>query len=278
MSPHHGVAALWTGRRFAWIPAPDAPASHTLVSWGSADQLVGGSSVVTASRYAARTIELSWSNLTRSELLLIQDMLTWAGGDEILYRDDMNSGGNILSPLLGRPHLHADTLSPLAYDNNGVALARTVDVNNGPLKALGFTGTAATDGKAHTYAERVLIPPGADMHIVASGALTAAGTVQVTGGINVSPAAISRVPGLDDAPRVVEIVVTAPASPDQVLTWVRAAFSARGAPAPDIWPYATPEGFGTMRVEPGSFTITGTNPAYGLFSAAVTLREVWPWP
>lgn len=278
MSPHHGVAALWTGRRFAWIPAPDAPASHTLVSWGSADQLVGGGSVVTASRYAARTIELSWSNLTRSELLLIQDMLAWAGDDEVLYRDDMNSGGNILSPLLGRPHLHADTLSPLAYDDNGVALARTVDVNNGPLKALAFTGAAATDGKPHTYAERVLIPPGADMHIVASGALTAAGTVQVTGGINVSPAAVSRVPGLADAPKIVEIVVTAPASPDQVLTWVRAAFSAHGGPAPDIWPYATPEGFGTMRVEPGSFTITGTNPAYGLFSAAVNLQETWPWP
>ena len=98
----NGVAALWTGRRFAWIPAPDAPASHTLVSWGSADQLVGGGAAVSASRYAARTIELSWSNLTRSELLLIQDMFTWAGDDEVLYRDDMNSGGNILSPLLGR--------------------------------------------------------------------------------------------------------------------------------------------------------------------------------
>ena len=277
MSAHHGVAALWTGRRFAWIPAPDAPASHTLVSWGSADQLVGGGTAVTASRYAARTIELSWSNLTRPELLLIQDMLTWAGEDEVLYRDDMNSGGNILSPLLGRPHLHADSLTPLAYDDNGVVLARVVDVGNGPLKALEFTGTAATDGKPHVYREHVLIPPGADMHIVASGALTAAGVVQVTGGVNVSPAAITRIPGLDDAPKIVEVAVTAPSSPDQVLTWVRAAFSARGAAAPDIWPYATPEGFGTMRVEPGSLAVTGVNPAYGLFSATVTLREVWPW-
>ena len=263
MSSHHGVAALWTGRRFAWIPAPDAPASHTLVSWGSADQLVGGGTAVTASRYAARTIELSWSNLTRPELLLIQDMLTWAGEDEVLYRDDMNSGGNILSPLLGRPHLHADTLSPLAYDDNGVALE--------------FTGTPATDGKPHVYREHVLIPPGADMHIVASGALTAPGVVQVTGGVNISPAAITRIPGLDDAPKIVEVTVTAPSSPDQVLTWVRAAFSAREAAAPDIWPYATPEGFGSMRVEPGSLAITGVNPAYGLFSATVTLREVWPW-
>ncbi len=274
----NGVAALWTGRRFAWIPAPDAPASHSLVSWGSADQTVGGSTVVSASHYAARTIELAWSNLTRSELLLVQDMFAWAGEDEILYRDDMNSGGNILSPFLGRPHLHSDELTPLAYDDNGVALARTASVNNGPLKALAFMGAAATDGKTHTYAERVLIPPGADMHIVASGAVTAPGVVQVTGGVNVSPAAVSRVPGLDDTPRVVEIVITSPTTPKQVLTWVRAAFSARGAPAPNIWPYATPEGFGTMRVEPGSFTITGTNPAYGLFSAAVTLREVWPWP
>lgn len=278
MSSKHGVAALWTGRRFAWIPAPDAPASHTLVSWGSADQLVNGASAVVASAYAARTIELAWTNLTRNELLLIQDMLAWAGDDEILYRDDMNTGGNVLSPLLGRPHLHADALSPLAYDDNGVALAKTVAVGNGPLKALAFTGVAATDGKPHTYTERVAIPPGADMHIVASGALTVAGTVQVTGGVNVSPAAVSRVPGLDDAPRVVEIVVTAPTAPNQVLTWVRAAFTARGAAAPNIWPYATPEGFGSMRVEPGSFSITGVNPALGVFSAAVNLREVWPWP
>ena len=277
MPAHHGVAALWTGRRFAWIPAPDAPASHTLVSWGSADQLVGGGAAVSASRYAARTIELSWSNLTRSELLLIQDMFTWAGDDEVLYRDDMNSGGNILSPLLGRPHLHADALTPLAYDDNGVALAKTVNVNNGPLKALAFTGAAPTDGKTHTYTERVIIPPGADMHIVASGALTAPGVVQVTGGINISPAAISRIPGDADAPRIVEVVVTAPTTPGQVLTWVRAAFSARGANAPNIWPYTTPEGFGSMRVEPGSFAITGTNPALGIFSATLNLREVWPW-
>ena len=277
MSARHGVAALWTGRRFAWIPAPDAPASHTLVSWGSADQLVGGGAVVSASRYAARTIELSWSNLTRSELLLIQDMLTWAGEDEIIYRDDMNSGGNILSPFLGRPHLHADSLTPLAYDDKGTVLGRTVDVNNGPLKALEFTGAQAADGKPHVYREHVLIPPGADMHIVASGALTAPGLIQVTGGVNVSSAAITRIPGLDDAPRIVDVTVTAPAVPDQVLTWVRAAFTARGASAPDLWPYATPEGFGSMRVEPGSLAVTGVNPAYGLFSATVTLREVWPW-
>ena len=98
----------------------------------------------------------------------------------------------------------------------GVALARVVDVGNGPLKALEFTGAPATDGKPHVYREHVLIPPGADMHIVASGALTAPGLIQVTGGVNVSSAAITRIPGLDDAPKIVEVAVTAPSSPDQV--------------------------------------------------------------
>lgn len=264
------------GGRIHRITPPDAGLAMALGSWGNQSKLVNGANAVVGSAFAARSYTLSWSVLEEPEFLKIQEAFAFAGEDTVLYRDLFHGTdryvSNAASPLLGRPHLLADSFSPVAFDNFGTVLASSTRVPGDPGRALSFTGTQATDGQAHAYTEQILVPGGYDVYVRAHGTGDFGQMVAFNGG-NLSGTVRKAAIPTDS---VVPLTITATGG-SAVLHWISVALVPGAIQAPTMETYRPPVGVGPLRVVPGSFNTTGITAAYGKYSCTVDLVEVWPW-
>lgn len=265
MTDLKSAAWLRVGARAQYVPAPAQGLAMSPLNWGATTQLVNGSNATVASEYATRQFDLSWSVLSEQDLWTLQDLLAYAGTREVYYLDLFAARGNVLSPLAGNPALLVETLSPVAVDASGKVLARAE--NDG----LVFSGAAATDGQAHQYTEMVQVPEGYRATAVAWGVSTQ--RVVTFNGVALQPGTATSV--ASPATQQVPLVISAPSNA-ATLTGVSVRLTPLTEPAPVV-EWTPPLGTGVMRVVPGTFTVTGRNAYNGLYSATVSIQEVWPW-
>lgn len=258
-------AYLSVGGRAALVRPPDKGMSMGLKNWGSATQLINGSNSTVASAYSSRTFNMSWTAVRTSDSDLLTDMLAFAGTSEVKYLDRFVAGGNILSPLAGKPWVLAETLSPLSRDDKGVVLATSDGAR------LTFTASAATDDKTHEYTEKVHVPAGYRATVRAWG--TATERVLSFNGVAVSATPTSVVATTTDM--VVNLTFRA-AGASAVVEKVTVVLTPAAAPMPTP-EWTVPKGTTTLRVVPGSFGVTGINAVNGFVSLSCDLVEVWPW-
>lgn len=268
-------ALLGFGSYLTWVKQPDGGLERPLAGWGGATALVNGSAAVTASRYGVRKFSLSWSHLDANQLKAIRSVLSFPGDRTITYVDrSWVTAGNCLSPLLGRPGLHVDALSPLAFDNNGVRLCSSAALSSGQGDVLVVEGKQPTDGLAHTYTETVTIPAGFDLWVSSAGSgtdrvvranRTAVGTtpVKIAGDANnTTTATVSLEPNWQPAR----------------IGYVRGALAPMGSTARGAI-YQEPEGTCALKLVPGSYAETAVviGARYQVWSVTAELQEVWPW-
>ena len=266
-------AVVRIGNRYEDIPAPRSGIEMSPAGWGVSSQLVNGGMASVASEYAPRTYNLSWSVLNHTEMLKVQSLFAYAGQQDLWYRDLFLGGqGNILSPLAGMPYLLAETMSPVAYDDNGVVIASAVANAAAPYRALNITTTAATDMTTHAYTESILLPAGYRVTVCAYGtntqnAVTFNGTALTAG----TPISVSS------STSTFKDLIIRNTTTETTVLGIAAVLTLSAAPAPTTVVWSPPEGAGKMRVVPGSFNITGLSAKTGLYSASVNVTEVWPW-
>lgn len=247
---------------------PDRSLTMSPTSWGSSTQLVNGSNATIASEYSARTYNLSWDVLDGKQFDTLDTMMATAGTKEVYYLDGFQVVGNIVSPLAGKPYLLSETLSPVVYDTNGIQLASNV---NGELV---FKATAATDNKEHKYVEKIVVPAGYRATIKAWGTNTE--RVLTFNGVAVSAARTTSVVARTD--QIVELVIK-PAGLSATLTKICVTLTKFNEAEPTNIQWSRPRGTTSLRVVPGSYSVTGITTAFngGLYTASVDIVEVWPW-
>lgn len=258
---------LRVGDRTALVPAPDQGLTMSPVSWGTSTQLVNGGNTVVASEYASRTFNLSWTVLSARDLEVIEGMLAYAGTKPVHYLDRFAASGNILSPLASRPYLLYETLSPLAFDTKGVRLC-----DRGAGDSLKFLPVSATDGKEHSYTEKVQVPLGYRATVLCTGTNTE--RVLSFNGVAVQP---GRATSVSATSGNVEAHLTYRCSGVQAEVsncTVVLSPAAKSAPSPR---WSLHRGTTVMCVVPGTYAVTGRSAVNDLYSVSVDLMEVWPW-
>lgn len=265
-------AVVSVGGRISRIRPPDTGLSMALASWGNQAKLVNGANAVVGSAFSARAYSMSWTALSEEDFLKVQEVFAFAGEDTVLYRDKFHVASNVLSPLAARPHLLADTFSPVAFDNFGVVLGSTTRIATDPGRALSLASRTPTDGQVHSYTEQILVPGGYDAYARAYGVGDVGQMVAFNGGNLSGTVRKAAVP----SDSVVTLTITA-APITAALHWVSVVLVPGALQAPEMTAYRAPTGVGPLRVVPGTFSITGITAGYGKYSCTVDVVEVWPW-
>lgn len=271
----HDSALMGVSTGLSWVKPPDGGLEKSLTTFGGVSDLVNGGAAVVASRYGARKFTLAWSYLTAEQMRTLRGILSFPGDRPVTYIDRQSVlADNCLSPLLGRPGLHAEALSPLAFDNNGVRLAANAPMSSGVGDVLEILGKQPTDGLVHSYSEDVVIPAGYDLWVATTGTnperVVRANRTPVGGQavkLAGSPTAHTRA-----------TISLEPNWQSARVAYVRGVLSPIGGPAKGA-AYYDPEGVAGLRVVPGSYQETAVvlGRGYQVWSVSVEMQEVWPW-
>ena len=256
------------GNKHAWIKPPDSGMSIAGSGWGSATQFTNGSFGTVASTFAGKGDSLGWAFLRKSQALDIRRLFQYAGTDPVFYLDPF-AQDNILSAMSGTPYLLAETYSPVAYTEVGTSVAASIPSSGPNGKALLFNAVA----NSSVYTERIVIPEGYTLSVMASGTNTQA-VLKVSGASVAAGTSVHVTASDGDVDTMLTIGNTTGATAQ--IEWVRGVIQKTGANV-DLSEYAEPMGGGNMRVVPQTFTLTGDSAALGYYAAGVELREVWPW-
>ena len=249
------------GDHSSWFPSPAVGMTANNTSWGAVTQLTNGFNTVVGSVYASRTYELSWTHLTRAQAETFRHLFLTAGNKPVFFLDPF-AGDNVLSQIGGLPVLHIDTMSPIAWSSIGDLRAERTGESSVIFSDI-------TEGSVK-YTERVVIPKGK------YAVVYVAGDGSVFSGFEVDNLKIpTNVVEPFDGPRTLDIVFNPVIGTrvDYAVVKVLPLYEQ----IPNSVDFSYPAGGGNMRVVPGSAILTPVNNALGIYSASLSLTEVWPW-
>lgn len=249
------------GGKGAWFPSPQVGMTANNVSWGNNTQLINGMNTVVGSTYASRIYNLSWNHLMREQAQLFEELFLTAGMKNVFFLDPF-ANQNILSQLGSMPYLHVEAMTPSAFNVYGEPIAAVFDD-----KSIRFRDVVESGSQ---YTETVHVPYGKYLALYVKGNGAQYSGVKV----NETP-----VPGNVvypfDGNKVAHITLD-PLSNTEI-NYVAARILPWTDPIPKSIDFAYPAGGGNMRVVPGSAILTPTTNATGVYTASLSLQEVWAW-
>lgn len=249
------------GGKGAWFPSPQVGMTANNTSWGNNTQLLNGMNTVVGSTYASRIYNMSWNHLTREQAQQFQELFLTAGMKNVFFLDPF-ANQNILSQLGSMPYLHVEAMTPSAYNSFGEPIAEVIDTNTVKFRDVVESGSQ--------YTETVHVPYGKYLALYVRGNGAQHSGVKLNG---------TPVPGNVvypfDGNRVANITLD-PLSNTEI-NYVAARILPWTAPVPKTLDFVYPSGGGNMRVVPGSAILTPTTNATGVYTASLSLQEVWSW-
>lgn len=249
------------GGKGAWFPSPQVGMTANNTSWGNNTQLLNGMNTIVGSTYASRIYNMSWNHLTREQAQQFQELFLTAGMKNVFFLDPF-ANQNILSQLGSMPYLHVEAMTPAAYNVYGEPIAEVFSD-----KFIRFRDVVESGSQ---YTEAVHVPYGKYLALYVRGNGAQHSGVKLNG---------TSVPGNVvypfDGNRVANITLD-PLSNTEI-NYVAARILPWTAPIPKTLDFVYPSGGGNMRVVPGSAILTPTTNATGVYTASLSLQEVWSW-
>lgn len=249
------------GGKGAWFPSPQVGMTANNTSWGNNTQLLNGMNTVVGSTYASRIYNMSWNHLTREQAQQFQELFLTAGMKNVFFLDPF-ANQNILSQLGSMPYLHVEAMTPAAYNVYGEPIA---EVFSG--KFIRFRDVVESGSQ---YTETVHVPYGKYLALYVRGNGAQHSGVKING---------TPIPGNVvypfDGNRVANITLD-PLSNTEI-NYVAARILPWTAPIPKTIDFVYPSGGGNLRVVPGSAILTPTTNVTGVYTASLSLQEVWSW-